>query len=151
MSKLSLTLHEVEHDHVPHILAFIRQLASGGGAGSQAGNPPPPPAQHLAAPPPPTGQPAAPPSAQPSAPPPAAAAAPPPPPPPPPAAAAGNANPLVNEVLAVMQTYSATHKAAGVKAILAKCGLQKVTDANDAQLQWLKAAFASMQPVSAFG
>lgn len=151
MSRVSLMLHDLEHDFVPHLLAFVAQHSHPtGGTVAGASPPPPPAATQLAAPPPPAGQPAGYPSAPPPGPP-QGNAAPPPPPAPPPAAAPPSANPLVNEVLAHMQTYSGVHKAAGVKAILAKCNLTKVTDATEPQLQWLKVAFASMQPISAFG
>jgi len=61
------------------------------------------------------------------------------------------ANPKQAEVTAAMQAYSGTHKAQGVKAVLGICNLAKVTDANEAQLDWLLLAFKSMQAPAALG
>lgn len=124
------------------------------GAGNVGGGGALPPSAHAQTPPPPpqTASPGAPMTAQAGAPPPppsAGAGAPPPapasaaPPPPPPPQPQAQANPKAAAVLAAMQLYSKTHKAAGVKAVLGICKLDKVTDANDAQLDWLKQAFDS--------
>lgn len=99
-------------------------------AGSAAGAPAP--AAAAAAPPPP-----------PPPPPPAAAAAPPPPPPPPPPAATGGTDDLKKQTAAAMSVYVKTHKTAGVKHVLAKCGLTSLDAATPEQLAWIKATFDS--------
>jgi len=94
-----------------------------------------PPARPTALPPvpPPGGAPAAP-----------AAPAAPPAPPPPPQPAAPPQSPLQQQVVHLMDAYSkAGHGIAGVRKVLAVCGLQRAQDANEEQLRWLAEAFAN--------
>lgn len=42
-----------------------------------------------------------------------------------------------------MQAYSVQHKAVGVKAVLAKCNVSKLTDATPEQLAWINDVFKS--------
>lgn len=130
MSKFSLTLHDLTHEAAQAVLAFAHGLGGPVPNVSSGQTPPPPPptAAPANAPPPP-------PIAPSIAPPPAPAA-------PPQASGA-----TVPEVLASMGEYAKTHKSAGVKSVLGKCGLAKVTDANAEQLIWLLQAFRSNQPM----
>lgn len=68
--------------------------------------------------------------------------------PPPPQAAppAAPANPRLDSVLRLMDTYSkAGHGAAGARKVLAQVGLQRAQDGNEEQLAWLEQAFANTQ------
>lgn len=144
---MTKTVVSLEFDHPAAAAAFLASLA---GAGTQGNAPaqstsapartPPPPAQTAA----PVGAPP-PANSAPSGAPPKAPAS---PPPPPPAAPANGGPPTVQQVLASMQEYAKTYKAAGVKAVLGQCNLTKVTDANAEQLVWLKATFDANQPVA---
>jgi len=109
-----------------------------------------------AASPVPAGQPAPPPTApQPGpAPAPAPTQAPPPPPqqaaplPPPAGGNGADSTPTVQDVMKAMAEYAKVHKAAGVRNIMSHVKIGKVTEANPAQLVWLKATFDANQPVA---
>lgn len=140
MSKLSVTFHELTHDALValsaeyHRLMGVATTAAPGAPGAHHHIPPAPGAQTPPPPPPTAG----------------AASAPPPPPSaastaPPPALAAPAATPEMQTALTAMNAFSKTHKSAGVKHVLAKCGLTKLTEANAEQLAWLTAVFQSNQ------
>lgn len=132
-------MHLHFEDLDPAQVATIVAAAHGAGVTSTtigAIAPAPPPQSTVAAPPAPVAPPAAPPSAPPPAPAPPAAA----PAAPPPAASTPGQDPAL---IAAMQTHVKVHKAPSLKHILTKFGLNKVTDANAEQAEWLKQFFAS--------
>jgi len=66
------------------------------------------------------------------------------PPAPPPAAPAPASNAKLETVLKLMDAYSrAGHQVAGARKVLALLGLNRVQDADEAQLDWLASAFSN--------
>ena len=67
--------------------------------------------------------------------------------PPPPPMSAPSANPRLENVVKLMDSYSKggspTNGVAGVKKVLAVLGIQRAQDANEVQLEWLEQAFAN--------
>ena len=107
------------------IMALLLASGNPGTAGAQQGAPQPPPPV-ASAPPPVPGAGAPPPPPQPATPPPQPA------------------NPRLDNVLKLMDAYSrAGHGVPGARKVLAQVGIQRVQDANEAQLDWLAQAFAN--------
>lgn len=108
----------------PQVVALLQaagpgaSVTQGAGSATQGAPPPPPP------------------------PPPQTAAAPPPPPPPPPPPAQ-EANPMLTQAMTAMEAYAKIHKATGAKKVLTHGGIDKLTTATPAQLEWAIAAFAN--------
>lgn len=127
---LSLTVGPLTADELGRAVAALAQAGIPANGTTPVGQgaqtiPPPPPRTAPAMPPMPTGM-----------------VVPPPPPSQPPAAEPVNVK-LAN-VLKLMEAYSrAGHQVAGARKVLGVLGLQRAQDADDAQLDWLAAAFAN--------